>query len=474
MITFFSCVALLIFGYFFYSKFVEKILKIDPKKLTPAYKMQDGIDYIPISKPKNALINLLNIAGTGPVFGPILAALYGPVAMLWIVLGCIFAGAVHDFVIGIISLRNNGETLPTLAEKYLSKFFKHIVNFFSALLLILVATVFVVGPAKLIIGLADFLNFYVVIAVLFFYYFLATLMPIDKIIGKVYPFFGALLLISAFCIMVSVIFFMGKPLPELNLQNMHPQNLPIYPLLFLVLSCGALSGFHATQIPIVTRTIENQNQARSIFYGMMILEGIVALIWAYATIVMFDGKTLLELIKVGTPSLVVDKLAIMTLGSYVGTLAILGVIVLPVTSGATAFRGIRLMLAEYLNLKQKKIFNRLVIAIPCFLVSLGLCFVDFQLLWQYFSWANQTLAAITLWIATIYLIKTKKNMWITLIPALFITSVVITYILYAPIGFGLAIDVSAAFAVLCCIILFLSVYRFYKNNLNVENIGEDL
>ena len=331
-----------------------------------------------------------------------------------------------------------------------------------------------VGPAKLIIGLADFLNFYVVIAALFFYYFLATLMPIDKIIGKIYPFFGALLLISAFCIMVSVIFFMGKPLPELNLQNMHPQNLPIYPLLFLVLSCGALSGFHATQIPIVARTIENQNQARSIFYGMMILEGIVALIWAYATIVMFDGKTLLELIKIGTPSLVVDKLAIMTLGSYVGTLAILGVIVLPVTSGATAFRGIRLMLAEYLNLKQKKIFNRLVIAIPCFLVSLGLCFVDFQLLWQYFSWANQTLAAITLWIATIYLIKTKKNMWITLIPALFITSVVITYILYAPIGFGVAIDVSAAFAVLCCIILFLSVYRFYKNNLNVENIGEDL
>jgi carbon starvation protein CstA len=403
MISFLGCVFCLILGYVLYSKVIEKILDINPIKITPAYSLKDNIDYMPLSKSKNSLINLLNIAGTGPAFGPILAALYGPIAMLWIVIGCIFAGAVHDFVIGIVSLRNNGSTLPILAQKYLSPLMKHIVNLFSALLLILVATVFVVGPAKLIHGIAPNFNYYYILGGLFFYYFLSTLLPIDKIIGNIYPIFGAILIISALIIIISVLFFLDKPLIELSLSNMHPQHLPIYPLIFLVLSCGALSGFHATQIPIVARTLQNENQGRGVFYGMMIVEGIIALIWAYATIVLFDGKSLLSLIQQGTPSLVVDKLSVLTLGSYFGTIAILGVIVLPVSSGATAFRGIRLMLAEYLKLNQSSVVKRLYIAIPCFFVSLVLCFMDFQMLWQYFSWANQTLASISLWISTIYL-----------------------------------------------------------------------
>ena len=460
MITLISCSVMLLLGYYLYSKFIAKILNIDSKNTTPAYSQGDGVDFIPISKRKNALINLLNIAGTGPVFGPILGALYGPVALIWIVIGCIFAGAVHDFIIGIVSLRNKGSTLPILAAKYIGKPFKHIVNLFSALLLMLVATVFILAPANLIYGLTDILAIPYIIAILFGYYLLSTIMPIDKIIGKVYPFFGALLIIGAIGILVSIVFFAENSLPELNLSNMHPEGVPIFPLLFLVLSCGALSGFHATQIPIVTRTLQDENQARFVFYGMMIAEGFVAMIWAYATITLLDGQTLLELIKEGTPSLVVNKIAIMSFGAFFGTVVILGVIILPITSGATAFRGIRLMLAEYLGLEQKSIAKRLYIAIPCFVIAFILCFVDFQMLWQYFSWANQTLATISLWISTMYLIKTKRNMWIALIPALFITFVVITYILYAPIGLRIDLDIAKIISATVVAILFISTVMF--------------
>ena len=468
MITLIACSIALLLGYYIYSKIIAKILNIDSKNTTPAYAQGDGVDFVPISKKKNALINLLNIAGTGPVFGPILGALYGPVSLIWIVVGCIFAGAVHDFIIGIVSLRNKGSTLPILASKYIGKPFKHIVNLFSALLLILVATVFVVAPANLIYGLTDLLAIPYIIAILFGYYLLSTIMPVDKIIGKIYPFFGALLILSALGILISIIFFAENKLPEISFSNMHPQGMPIFPLLFLVLSCGALSGFHATQIPIVTRTLQNENQARFVFYGMMIAEGFVAMIWAYATITLLDGQTLLELIKEGTPSLVVNKIAIMSFGAFFGTFVILGVIILPVTSGATAFRGIRLMLAEYMGLDQKPISKRLFIAIPCFIVAIILCFIDFQLLWQYFSWANQTLATISLWISTMYLIKTKRNMWVAFIPALFITFVVITYILYAPIGFRIDLDVAKIISAIIVIVLFISTVLFNNKHQKIK------
>ncbi len=475
MFTFFASILMLLLGYFIYSRVIERLLNIDSTKITPAFSSKDGVDFVPMSKPRNSLVNLLNIAGTGPIFGTIIAALYGPVSLLWIVFGCIFAGAVHDFLIGIISLRNNGATLPILAEKYISKFAKHIVNLFSLLLLLLVATVFVMAPANLLfdlfqstkvldnfISILSKIDMIYVITGVFVYNFLTTLLPVDKVLGKIYPYFGALLIFSALAIIFSVLFlFPELPKPELNFSNMHPNNLPIFPLLFLVLSCGAISGFHATQIPIVSRTLENEKDARNVFYGMMIAEGMIALIWAYATLILLDGQTLQELIDKGTPALVVSEVSVTALGAILGTIAILGVIILPLTSGATAFRAIRLMLAEYLKLNQTSKIKRLIITIPAFFISMFLCTIDFQMLWQYFSWANQTLATISLWICTIYLIKLKKPMYYTFLPALFMTFVVITYILYAPIGLGLNIDISKVLAFL--ITLSIAVFFLVGN-----------
>ncbi len=462
MITFFASLVFLLLGYFVYSKIIEKLLDIDQNKLTPAYAMKDNIDYVALSKNKNTLINLLNIAGTGPVFGPILAALYGPVAMLWIVFGCIFAGAVHDFIIGTISLKNKGSTLPTLANKYLFKHANHVVNGFSVLLLILVGTVFVAGPANLLANLLSFVSVKYAVFAIFIYYIIATLMPVDKIIGRVYPYLGAILIFSSVAIFISAVLFSNLPKPELSLQNLHPQNAPIFPLLFLVLSCGALSGFHATQVPIIARTVQNEKHARQVFYGAMISEGVIALIWCYATIVALDGQTLLSLIKEGTPALVVSNLAVTYLGSIAGTFAILGVIVLPITSGDTAFRSSRIMIAEYLKIDQKTISKRLLVAIPCFLVSIALTNMDFQILWRYFSWANQTLATISLWVATMYLIRNNKNMYFAFIPALFMSFVVLTYILYNPIGFGIELGFSKIIAFVATTLLAITVAFYIK------------
>jgi carbon starvation protein CstA len=458
MISLILSIVSLILGYLFYSKYIAKLLKINPNSITPAYAKQDNVDYVPLNKNKNALIQLLNIAGTGPVFGPILAALYGPVVLLWIVVGAIFAGAVHDFMIGMISLRNNGGTLPTLAQIFFGKPAKHIVNFFTALLLLLVATVFVVGPANLLFNLFGVIPFALIIIIIFLYYLASTLLPIDKIIGKFYPYIGALFIITTLMLLVYLIFSEIK-IPEINLKNMHPQGLPIFPLLFLVLSCGALSGFHATQSPLIARTLKNENEARYVFYGMMITEGVIALVWASITLSLLDGQTLLQLIKQGTPSLVVATVSKMALGSFLSVFIVLGVVILPLTSGDTAFRSLRLMTGEYLNINQKKLLNRLVIAIPFFVVSIALTFVDFQVLWRYFSWANQTLASISLWIATAYLIKEKQNFIATLIPAFFITTVILTFLLYSPIGFAVDINISIMISILLSIIISVLVIK---------------
>lgn len=463
MVTFLTSIVALLLGYFLYSKYIAKLLNLNSSNVTPAYRLKDDIDFVPMAKQKNAIVQLLNIAGTGPVFGPILAALYGPVVLLWIVIGAIFAGAVHDFTIGVISLRNNGYTLPMLAQKYFGNIAKHIVKFFTALLLLLVATVFVVGPANLLVNLFSFINLYVAIAGIFGFYMLVTILPINQIIGKIYPFIGGLFIMGSF-LLLGYLLFSGIKIPEVNLQNLHPQGLPIFPLLFLILSCGAISGFHATQSPLIARTLQNENQARYVFYGMMIGEAIIALVWASITLAMLNGNTLLDLINQGTPSLVVNNVAKAALGSWLSVIVILGVIMLPLTSGGTSFRALRLMLAEYLKINQVKLVNRVLIIAPFFAVSVMLTFIDFQLLWRYFSFANQTLAAITLWIATAYLLQNKKNILATLLPAIFMTIVVITYLLYAPIGFGLNIGVSTIIAMGCTVaIAFLVIKRKYVN-----------
>lgn len=444
MITFLVCIVLLIVGYFTYGKYVEKVFGERPDRPTPAYVNSDGVDYVPMSTPKNSLIQLLNIAGTGPVFGPIAGALYGPVAFIWIVVGCIFAGAVHDYLTGMISIRNKGAHLPELVSKFLGKFMKHVVNVFALLLLLLVGTVFVTSPAMLINNLLDGrVALGIIVGVIFLYYILATLLPVDKIIGRLYPYFGALLVISAVGVGIGLI-VTGAPIPELSFTNMHPGNLPIFPLIFFTITCGALSGFHATQTPIISRTTQNEKQGRKIFYGMMIAEGIIAMIWAAASMSLFGGYDgLNEVIAAGGPAAVVSEVSLLMLGSIGGTLAVLGVIVLPVTSGDTAFRAARMIIAEYFKFGQAKLLSRLWIAIPLFVISYGLTKIDFNILWRYFSWANQVTAVIALWVGAMYLFLARKNYWIATIPATFMTYMVIVYILYEPtMGFGIPLNAS--------------------------------
>lgn len=443
MITFLAGIALLILGYFTYGKFIEKMFGVKENRATPAYVNSDGVDYVPMSTAKNSMIQLLNIAGTGPVFGPIMGALYGPVAFIWIVIGCIFAGAVHDYLTGMISIRNRGAHLPELASKFLGKVMRHVVNAFAVLLLLLVGTVFVSTPASLLHVLADGkIALAIIIAAIFVYYILATLLPVDKIIGRLYPYFGALLLISALGIGIGLV-VTGAPIPELSLTNLHPDNAPILPLLFFTITCGALSGFHATQTPIISRTTQNEKQGRKIFYGMMIVEGIIAMIWAAAAMSVFDGNGGLQaVLAAGGPGAVVSEVSVAMLGAIGGTLAILGVVVLPITSGDTAFRSARMIIAEYLNIAQKKFSSRLWIALPLFVISVVLTQIDFNLLWRYFSWANQSTAVIALFVGAMYLYIAKKNYWVPLVPGIFMLVMVITYILNAKIGFGLAMNIS--------------------------------
>jgi carbon starvation protein CstA len=445
MITLLGGIGLLILGYLFYGAYIEKNFQIEPDRTTPAEALRDGYDFVPMSKSKNAIIELLNIAGTGPIFGPIMGALYGPVAYIWIVFGCIFAGAVHDYMIGMISLRNNGAHLPELASKYLGKPVKHVVNIFAMLLLMLVATVFVTSPANLIASITpSWATIGIITVLIFVYYLISTILPIDKAMGKVYPIFGAILIISTIAIGISLLFG-GHSIPNLGgstLANFHPSNTPIFPALFFTVSCGALSGFHATQAPMVSRTSTNEREGRFTFYGMMIAEGIIAMIWAAASMSLFDGLTLSEMINAGTPSAVVNQVSVLLLGNVFGTVAIFGVIVLPVSSGLSAFRSLRTILADYLHIKQDTLKKILMVTIPLYIVSFVLTQIDFNLLWRYFNWANQVTAVIALLVSTRYLFLKERNYLVTLIPGSLMMYACVVYILSEPIGLQMGLTVA--------------------------------
>jgi len=444
MITFLVSIAALILGYLLYGSFVEKQFGIDERRTTPAYTKQDGVDYLPMDTPRNALIQLLNIAGLGPIFGPILGALYGPAAFVWIVLGSIFGGAVHDYLTGMLSLREGGANLPALAGKFLGKGMKTFVNVFAVVVLILVGVVFITGPADLLATLnPTWLNRTFWVLVIMVYYVLATLLPVDKIIGRLYPILGAVLLVMAFGIGGSLMIG-GYDIPELTFANLHPEGLPMWPLMFVTIACGAVSGFHATQSPIVARTMKNEKNGRVVFYGMMLGEALIALIWAAAGMAVFGstGDLNAALTQYGGTAGVARQIAMMTMGSFGGTLAVLGVIVLPITSGDTAFRGARLTIAEFLGLSQAEMSKRLWVAVPLFIIGFGLTLVDFNFLWRYFSWANQTMAMIALWIGAMYLVKHGKSHWIASVPATFMTAVSFTYILVAPEGFHLPLSIA--------------------------------
>ncbi len=450
MITLTVSIVILIAGYFIYSKYLERVFGIDETRLTPAYTLTDGVDYIPMPWWRVFLIQFLNIAGLGPIFGAVAGAMWGPVAYLWIVLGSVFAGAVHDYFSGMLSLRHNGLSITEIIGIYLGAGAKQIMRVFTVFLMILVGAVFIVGPAKILAGLTpDYATMTFWVWVVFGYYILSTLLPINKVIGRIYPVFGFALLFMAVSLIIAL-FAQGYQIPELsadNFKNFHIQSydFPVFPMLFITIACGAISGFHATQSPLMARCMENEKQGRRVFYGAMITEAIVAMIWATISMSFFGGIRELNEIMVahqGNAAWVVNESANVLLGKFGAFLAILGVVAAPITSGDTAFRSARLIVADFLNLKQGPMINRLYISIPLFATGFFLTQINFDVIWRYFAWSNQTLATVVLWTITVYLVNYKKNYWITFIPALFMTAVVSTYLFLAPEGFYLSKTIS--------------------------------
>lgn len=465
MITFTCCLLALVAGYFIYGKFIERVFGINSERTTPAYTRQDGVDFIPMSAWKVFMIQFLNIAGLGPIFGAIMGAKFGVASFVWIVLGSIFAGAVHDYLAGMLSIRNNGESLPEMIGRYLGRRFKQFMRGFTVVLMILVGAVFVAGPAGLLAKLTpEHLDTTFWIIVVFVYYILATMLPIDKIIGKIYPLFAAALLFMAVGILL-MLFVHHPQLPEITdvFTNTHPEGLPIFPIMFVSIACGAISGFHATQSPLMARCMKNEKEGRPIFYGAMITEGIVALIWAAAATYFYHNNGMGE----NNAAVIVDSITKEWLGTVGGVLAILGVIAAPITSGDTAFRSARLIVADFLNWEQKTIGRRLVICVPLFVIAIGLLLYSqkdkdgFDMIWRYFAWANQTLAVFTLWALTVYLVQSKKIYIITLIPALFMTAVCTTYIFIAPEGLGLETGVSQLIGCVITVLVFI-VFLLWK------------
>jgi len=465
MVTFFASVILLFAGYAIYSKVVERSFGIDDDRKTPAYTVNDGMDFVPMSWWKGWLIQLLNIAGLGPVFGAVAGALYGPVAFIWIVFGSIFAGGVHDYFSGMLSLKHGGAQFPTIVGKYLGNFARKAITVISIVLMILVAAAFTAGPAQLIAQITP-ISFMGALALVFAYFILAAILPINKIIGRVYPVFGAILIFMALAIAVALIFG-SEPIPNLTMQNLHPGDLPIWPLLMVTISCGAISGFHSTQSPIVSRTMKKESEGRKIFYGAMIAEGVIALIWAAAGMTFFGGTGGLQAaLTAGGPAGVVNEISISLLGTVGGILAILAVIILPITTGDTALRSSRMIVTEaiskWVNPDKKVIVLGITIAlgIPMFLLST----IDYTFLWRYVGWTNQLSATIMLWTAVSFLMKAGKNHYIAGIPALFMTGVVCTYIFYAPEGLNMDYTVSIIIgSVLTAVVTAVYVWKIIQH-----------
>lgn len=478
MYSFIISLVLLVAGYFIYGTFIEKIFEPYSERRTPALELSDGVDYVPMPSWKVFMIQFLNIAGTGPIFGAIMGAKFGPSSYLWIVLGCIFAGAVHDYFCGMLSIRHNGASLPDLVGYHQGKPMKTVMLAFSMILLLLVGTVFVYSPALILGDIAGFMDtpktsIMVWVGIIFAYYAIATLLPIDKLIGKVYPLFAFALLFMAFALCICL-FIKWPSIPEFwdGLYNRGPEvgleGQSIFPCLFITIACGAISGFHATQSPIMARCVINEKHGRPIFYGAMITEGIVALIWAaVSSYFFFDGGMEEVGATSGQAPEVVTSVAKSWLGMLGGILAILGVVAAPITSGDTAFRSARLIMADFLHLSQKPHLNRLAIALPLFGAASLLLWYNiadangFNTIWRYFGWANQTLACFTLYIATNYLAEKHpkgQHYLVTLLPACFMTSVVVTYICVDKIGLHLDASVTPFIAVTTFVAAFVAYY----------------
>lgn len=470
MITFSICFILLIVAYFLYGKYLERVIGIDPNHPTPAKTHYDGVDYLPLPQWKTFLIQLLNIAGLGPIFGALLGAMYGPVAFLWITFGGILIGGLHDYASGMISMKKEGQSLPELVGHYLGNGMKQSMRIITLLLMVLVGAVFLVGPAGILEGMTSWSQS-IWIWIILIYYILATLLPIDKIIGRIYPIFGAALFFMALGILY-VLIFGDYAIPELSADNWRnfksdAAEFPIFPTLFITIACGAISGFHATQSPLMARCLTNEKQGKPVFFGAMIAESLIALIWAAVGMAFWGGPTELNTTLAAhgnNAAWAVNEITRTTLGKVGAIWALLGVVVAPITSGDSAFRSARLIAADFLHVEQRSIRKRLYISIPLFVVGFAITMMNFGVIWQYFAWINQMLAAVTLWTITSYLIVNRKNYWIALLPAIFMTLVVSLYILIAPEG--LLMPYWSGFAIASVItvavtILFLR-YAFYR------------
>ena len=461
MISFIICLALLVGGYFVYGKVVENTFSPDDRE-TPAVKINDGVDYVVLPQWKLFLVQLLNIAGLGPIFGALQGALWGPIVFLWITFGTLLAGGVHDFFSGMMSERNNGESISEIAGIYLGGAMKNVMRVFSVVLLVMVGTVFAVGPAGLIVtlfkqngvdGILATTLFWLIIILV--YYFIATFLSIDKIIGKVYPVFGICLIIMAVGVAIGIFVKPEYTIPEIwsNFRSMHPGGTPVWSFMFITVACGAISGFHATQSPLMARCMKSERQGRFVFYGAMVCEGVIALIWAAAGCSLYEVtgglNTGLQAILANGQSAAIYDVCAKTMGGIGIALAMLGVIACPITSGDTAFRSARLVLADWLKMDQGQYKNRLILCIPvlgvgAFLgIGNALGFIDYTIIWRYFSWTNQTLAMIVLWAASMYLFYDKKNYWLTAVPATFMSAVSATYFVLAPECLGKLVNTYA-------------------------------
>jgi len=471
-------------GAIIYGRFIEKAIGINPDNAMPCDTKRDGIDFVPMNPWKVYLIQFLNIAGTGPIFGAIMGILFGPAAYIWIVFGCVFAGAMHDFLSAVISLRNGGESLPEQISKTLGKNVGMIMRIVTMVLLVMVVAVFVSTPASLLSSLTSGWGFFGSITfwtvVIFAYYLLATLLPISALIGKIYPVFGAALLIMAVGVGFGIFFFDGLNgttwMPELTdaFQNHHPKGTPIFPMLCITIACGAISGFHATQSPLMVRCTKNEKHLRPVFYGAMITEGIVALIWAAAAIKYtgsYEGlwNEMLDPNGQPSPAIIVNTICHDWMGQIGAILAILGVVAAPVTTGDTALRSARLITADFLNYKQDKIVNRLAISIPLAAIVVLIMNIDFSILWRYFGWINQSLSVFTLWAITVWMSKNNRNFYISIFPAMFMTFTCTSFILVCPQAQGglgipewIGLSIGAVASLACCALFFKTRGKEYS------------
>ena len=474
MLTFVICLVLLVVAYFTYGRYLERVCKIDANAPVPSKTLYDGVDYVPMPRWRVLLIQLLNIAGIGPIFGAVLGACFGPVAFIWITAGGILMGAMHDFISGVILVRNNGLSIPEIVGRYLGGGMRQFMRIFSIILLVLVGVVFLRSPASILGQMVPSIPYGVWIAIIIVYYFVATLLPIDKIIGKFYPLFGFALLFMAIALCI-VLFTGDYTIPALSFENfqVNKEAMPIVPTLFITIACGAISGFHATQSPMMARCVNNENECRMVFYGAMISESIIALIWAAIAMAFFGGAGELTaaLAENGNNAAwAVNHIAQTTLGLFGGILAVLGVVAAPITSGDTAFRSARLIIADIFHIDQKNIIKRLTVSAAIFAIGIAITFVDFSVVWRYFSWTNQALATIVLWCIVVYLNLHKRNYWVALPPAVFMTYICSSFVFVSNqfVGLGSTTVAYVLGGVVTAILTAVMCYKLYKDNKNRE------